>query len=144
MNQPIQARNIPLRGDIWWAQFPYHETIGSEQGKDRPVVVLSTEPLPVVVVTADPINVALPKICIVVPLSTVVGKANRQFRILIPESQKITEPGTNGCPGESIALTEQTRCISTERLLDLKRVGRLKTEAMGAVEAGIKFVLGIP
>ena len=144
MNPPTPARAIPSRGDIWWAKFPQLETVGSEQGKDRPIVVLSVGPLPVVVITADPINAALPKICIVVPLSSIVEKANRQFRILIPESQKITEPGTGGCPGDSVALTEQTRCISTERLCNQKRVGRLKTEAIASVEAGVRYVLGIP
>jgi mRNA-degrading endonuclease toxin of MazEF toxin-antitoxin module len=98
----------------------------------------------VVIVSADPLNEALQKICMVVPLTSVIQKTGRQFRILIPESQKIPEPGTKGCPGDSLALTEQTRCISTERLLDMKRVGRIKTEAIAAVEAGIRFVLAIP
>lgn len=123
--------------------FPQYESKGSEQEGKRPVVVLSVKPLHVLVMSVDSVNEALP-ICTVVPLSSVSTKANRQFRILIPESQKVPEVGTRGCPGESVALTEQTRCVSIERFLDQKRVARLKTEAIAAVEAGVRFVLGMP
>lgn len=143
MFNPSSPRPIPLRGDIWWADFPQYEGKGSEQEGKRPVVILSPKPLDVLVISVDSINVKLP-ICTFVPLSAQVHKANRQFRILIPESQKIQELGTKGSQGDSLALTEQTRCISIERLLDQKRVARLKTEALGAVEAGVRFILGIP
>jgi mRNA-degrading endonuclease toxin of MazEF toxin-antitoxin module len=120
----------PERGDIFWASFPTYQSTGSEQRGNRPVLVVS----------ADKINQSGMPICVVVPLSTQVHKANRQFRILIPENQKIPEPGTSGCPGDSVALTEQIRSISTDRL-DAQRVAKVKPAATAAVEAGIKYVL---
>jgi mRNA-degrading endonuclease toxin of MazEF toxin-antitoxin module len=120
----------PERGDIFWASFPAYQSTGSEQRGNRPVLVVS----------ADKINQSGMPICVVVPLSTQVQKANRQFRILIPENQKIPEPGTAGCPGDSVALTEQIRSISTDRL-DPQRVAKVKPAATAAIEAGIKYVL---
>lgn len=122
----------PQRGDIFWAELPSVESNGSEQHGRRPVVVLSV----------NVINFSLP-ICVIVPLSGQISKENRHHRIKIPESQKIQEPGTSGCQGDSIALTEQIRCISRTRL-DQRKVARLKPVAIGAVEAGIKYVLGLP
>jgi mRNA interferase MazF len=124
--------NNAQRGDIFWAEFPEDESVGSEQRGRRPALIVS----------ADIINRSLP-IVIVVPLTSNVAKKNRQFRIAIPESQKIQEPGTSGCPGESIALTEQVRMMSTTRL-DNRRVARVTGSAIGAVEAGLSFVLSIP
>jgi len=124
-------RNVPRRGDIFWADFPLTESVGSEQHKERPALVVS----------ADAVNFALP-VCIVVPLSTQMDKW-RQHRIRIHESDKIQEPGTAGCPGESLALTEQIRVVSVERL-SLKRIACLKPAAMAKVEAGIRYVLAIP
>lgn len=122
----------PQRGDIFWASLPAYQSVGSEQRGTRPVLVVSV----------DSINSRLP-ICVVVPLSEQVQKVNRLFRILILEAEKIDEPGTIGCPGESLALTEHIRSISRDRL-DPQRVARLRPNAMAAVEAGIKYVLRLP
>ncbi len=124
--------NPPQRGDIFWADFPKEHSVGSEQYGRRPVLVVS----------ANSINQAIPTV-VIVPLTSQTQKKNRQFRIAIPESQKIPEPGTAGCPGESIALTEQVRMVSTIRL-DNQRVARVTGSAIGAVEAGLSFVLSIP
>lgn len=146
--EPAALRQIPRRGDIWWVDFPFLECVGSEQRDKRPAVILSVKPIHIMVVSADQVNEALPRIVHVVPLTSQIdGKINgfsRQFRFLIRESDKIDEPGTRGCRGDSIALTEQTRCISTERFLDKRRVARLKTEMIAEIESGVRFVLGIP
>lgn len=126
------AKDTPNRGDIFWADLPVLESIGSEQYGKRPVLVLSV----------NSINSKLP-ICVVVPLSNQLQKEIRQFRIRIAAGEKVQEPGTKGCPNDSLALTEQVRCISRDRL-DPKRVARATPIAVGAVEAGIKYVLGIP
>jgi mRNA-degrading endonuclease toxin of MazEF toxin-antitoxin module len=96
----------------------------------------------VLVVSATILNQAIPT-CVVVPLSRNVGKANRNFRIRITDTAIIREPGTTADLGESLALTEQIRCISRDRL-DPKRSARVKPVAMAAVEAGIRFVLRMP
>jgi len=125
-------KDIPRRGDIFWAKLPLTASQGSEQYGDRPVLVLSI----------DAINSSLP-IAVVVPLSERLHKANNKYRIRIPESEKIQESGTAGCKGESLALTEQIRCISRDRLGD-KRLARLTPSAVAAVESGVAYILGIP
>jgi mRNA-degrading endonuclease toxin of MazEF toxin-antitoxin module len=124
---------VPQRGDIFWADLPNTDSVGSEQRDRRPVLVVS----------ATKLNEALPQVCVIVPLTTNLNKANRNFRIRILEAAKVNEPGTSGCSGDSIALTEQVRCISRDRL-DEKRIARAKPVAVAAVEAGLKFVLGLP
>ena len=116
--------NFPKRGDIYWADFPKTEGLGSEQVGRRPVVIVST----------NLINSTSP-IVVIVPLSARVSKANRQHRILIPENEKISEPDTEGCGGESLALTEQVRVLSRERLYG-KRVARLTPKGLSAVRSG--------
>lgn len=128
--RPAVAASNPRRGDIFWASLPQRE--GSEQHGRRPVLVVSV----------DAINSVLP-IVIVVPLTAKVEKQNRQFRILIPESQKIQEPGTGGCQGDSLALTEQVRVIN-KGYLDAKRVARVTATAIASVETGLAYVQGIP
>jgi mRNA interferase MazF len=128
----VPSGPAPRRGDIFWADFPLTESEGSEQHGRRPALVVS----------ADAINDRLP-IVVVVPLSANVGKQNRQHRIRILEKGKIQEPGGPGCPGDSLALTEQIRIISKRRL-DPNRVARLTPRAMAAVEAGIEYVLALP
>ena len=123
-------QTTPQRGDIFWVQLPQGQSIGSEQHGTRPCVVLS----------ASIISAHMP-IAIIVPLSSQLHKGNREFRIRIPQSEMIPDPGCT-CPDESIALSEQVRCISRDRL-DARRVGRLKPVGLAAVEAGVKYVLGL-
>jgi len=129
-------QEIPRRGDIFWADLPSAESVGSEQYGRRPVLVLS----------ADTINRSLP-ICIVVPLTSVLDKAktNRQHRIIILERYKIADPSDPNyslCKGDSLALTEQIRCISRNRLGD-RRVASVEPIGVNAVEAGVRYVLGL-
>jgi mRNA-degrading endonuclease toxin of MazEF toxin-antitoxin module len=125
--------DTPKRGDIFWADFPPIETIGNEQEGSRPVLVIST----------DLINDALrDNGCVVIPLTKQIHKANRNFRIRILEKHRIAEPNApQVLKGDSVALTEQTRFISRDRMGD-KRIARVTTLALGAVETGVKFVLG--
>jgi mRNA-degrading endonuclease toxin of MazEF toxin-antitoxin module len=122
----------PKRGDIFWADFPPIETIGSEQEGPRPVLVIST----------DLINDALrDEGCVVVPLTKQTHKANRHFRIKILAAHRIAEPKARILTGDSVALTEQTRFISRDRMNE-ERLARVTPVALGAVEAGVRFVLG--
>jgi hypothetical protein len=79
-----------------------------------------------------------------VPLSFQIHKRNRQFRIAILPGDIIHEVGSTNPldPGERIALTEQVRALSTERL-EMPRSARISDTALFAVEAGIVFVLDI-
>ncbi len=71
----------PQRGDIYWAELGTGQ--GSQQRGRRPVIILS----------ASAINAKYP-IVVCIPLTTKLQKANRYFRIHIPEKEMIPEPGT--------------------------------------------------
>lgn len=125
----------PKRGDIFWADLPEDESVGNEQKGRRVVLVFSS----------NKVNDALKQEgCVVVPLTRQVHKENRYFRIRILESYKIPEQGhSREVAGDSLALTEQIRFISRDRM-DARRVASLNPLALAAVESGVKFVLGIP
>lgn len=121
----------PQRGDVFWVKIPLDHTVGSEQqSKRRPWLIVSTNALHV-----------LP-IVIGVPLSLRTHKANRQFRIAIPPSHFIVESGQAVETESRIALTEQIRTISVERL-EFPRIARVTDTALASVEAGIAFCLEI-
>jgi mRNA-degrading endonuclease toxin of MazEF toxin-antitoxin module len=126
----------PKRGDIFWAELPPEESVGNEQRERRPVLVISS----------NVVNDALREEgCVAIPLSRQVHKAAtaRNIRIIISEQQKPIEPGTTGSKGDSVALTEQIRFVSRDRM-DAKRVAYVTPFALGRVEAAIRFVLAIP
>jgi hypothetical protein len=78
-----------------------------------------------------------------VPLSFQAQKKNRQFRIAVLETDIILDSGSTLDPGERIALTEQVRALSIERL-EPTRQGKISDTALYAVEAGLAFVLDMP
>src|SRR3974390_3221638 len=114
----------PQRGDIYWLEINDKEVKGSEQHGYRPWLVVSV----------NNINSQLP-IVIAVPITSELPKLEnaRLFRILLPEGHKVQEPGhRKGCPGDSLALTEQVRVLSIERL-PKQRAARLTERGIGAV-----------
>ena len=119
----------PRKGELYWVKLDQHEARGSEQHGRRPFVVVSS----------NAINSAFP-VVIAVPLTTKLNKKNRQHRIFIPKGEMILE-GSEKLQ-DSIALTEQLRVLSTDRLES--RAGRLTSTAIAAVEAGIQYVLALP
>lgn len=121
----------PKRGDIYWVLVPAHHTVGTEQQKRRPWIIFSDE------------SVTTQGLVIAVPLSQKIHKQNRQFRILVTQANIIHDLGSSLMPGDRIALTEQIRAISIERLEPLRQ-GRLTDTALYAVEAGVAFVLAMP
>ncbi|HEY5161964.1 MAG TPA: type II toxin-antitoxin system PemK/MazF family toxin [Terriglobales bacterium] len=120
----------PQRGEIYWIDVPRRHTVGSEQYKRRPWLVVSTN------------AIGYLPIVIGVPLSFEVQKKNRTFRIAILATDIILEPGATLDPGELVALTEQVRVLSTERM-EFPRQGRITETALYAVEAGLAYVLDI-
>ena len=91
------------KGEIYWVSVGERETKGSEQHGRRPFVVVSS----------NAINLHLPLV-IAVPLSSKVGKKNRQHRIFVPENEIISETGQK--LQDSIALTEQSGYALHSRL----------------------------
>jgi len=105
-----------LRGDIWYADL--EPTTGSEIGKKRPCVILSSN-----VVNRKRRTV------VVVPLSTAP--------IAIPP---ITVPVISG-GRNAVAVIDQIRAIAKERIGN--RVGFMSPEDMDMVEAAVRRVLAL-
>lgn len=131
-NPPAAPLTHPQRGDIYWVNIPQRHTVGHEQYKRRPWLIVSN-------------NAIVPLGLVVgVPLSFQLQKKNRLFRISILATEIIREVGASNPldPGERIALTEQVRTLSIDRL-ERPRSGRVTDTALFAVEAGVAFVLDI-
>lgn len=82
---------------------------------------------------------------IAVPLTTPLDKDKSGYdvhRIRIPDSEKIVAEGERGLVGESLALTEQVRVLSVERL-PATRSCRITPKMLYKIEAGVAFVLGM-
>lgn len=116
------------RGDIFWVRLD--PTEGHEQQKTRPCVVVSNN-------TLHPLELA-----IILPLSSTQKKNLKRHQINLREADKIQEPSTNGCPGDSLVLTNQIRVVSLSRF-DNVRVARVIPTAMAQIEAGLVYVLDI-
>ncbi len=121
----------PRRGDIFWVNVPANHIVGSEQYKRRPWIVISGD------------AVLSQKLVIAIPLTSRIQKQNRQFRILIAGSNIILDPQSGMMPGDQLALTEQLRALSIDRL-EYPRAARLTDTALYAIEAGVAFVLDMP
>ena len=130
---PVPSSNPrPQRGDIYWVNVPKKHTVGHEQYKRRPWLIVSNNAI-------APLDIVVG-----VPLSFQVQKKNRYFRIAILASNIIHEPGSTNPldPGDRIALSEQVRVLSVDRL-EQPRSARVTDTALFAVEAGLVFVLDI-
>jgi len=120
----------PQRGDVYWVNIPKKHTVGHEQYKRRPFLIVSNNAIHYL------------EIVIGVPLTFQVHKKNRQYRIAVLASDIIMDTGSTLDPGERVALTEQVRCVSVERL-EPDRQAKLTDTAIYAVEAGLAFVMDI-
>ena len=106
----------PKRGEVWWVNLD--PTVGSEQAKTRPVVVVSAD-----------------------------GIGKLPLRIVVPctewKAQYETSPwfiylpaqASNGLQKDSGADAFQVRSLSLERFV--RRVGRLDDGAVGEIAAAI-------
>src|SRR5258706_9066111 len=108
----------PQRGDIYWVKIPQHHTVGSEQYKRRPWVIISSS------------AILHLEMVVGVPLSMQAQKQNRHFRIAVADSEIIRDPGsTSLMPAERVALTEQVRALSIQRL-EFPRIAHLTDTAI--------------
>jgi mRNA interferase MazF len=111
-----------LRGEVYQADLD--PIAGSEQGGKRPVLIVSRNAL----------NVNAP-IVIVVPLT---GRENK--RRLYPTHVELTA-GEGGLTKDSVALCEQVRAISKNRLK--KKLGQVSPQRMSMVDAALKISLDL-
>ena len=133
----------PARGDIYYIEIAKGEAIGHElEGGHWWVVISATE-----------LNAQL-GLFAAVPLTSVINKNTgkpkdesdfRYFRIRILNSAKKRDPGRTDkiFDAHSIAMPEQMRTFSIQRIVNQPRSGVMDDTALGlgAIEAGILFML---
>jgi mRNA interferase MazF len=113
------------RGEVWLADLD--PVVGSEIGKARPVVVVSTDSLNAVV-TARRSGVVT-----VVPVTSNVTKVS-PFQVYLPG-------GSAGLRKESKALAEQVRCLAVQRVRH--RLGRLDAEQLRRLDVALRVHLAL-
>src|SRR5438270_10953330 len=109
------------QGDIYWVTLTGS---GSEQTGRRPCIVMSR----LVVNNAG-------KTIVVVPMTATTTGANPDYRILLPASEIIKDPGCTSAIQTSIAKCDHVRVLD-KRLLETK-IGKLTQTAVIAVGLGI-------
>jgi mRNA interferase MazF len=110
------------RGDVYVANLD--PAVGSEQARTRPVVIVSR----------DAINASSP-VVIVVPVTSRSNKAR-----IYPTHVEL-RAGDGGLTSESVALCEQVRAISKNRLSGY--LGELPGAKMAQINALLKIALDL-
>jgi mRNA interferase MazF len=108
----------PSRGEIWLVDL--NPTVGREQAKKRPCLVLS----------ADSLNHGYAGLCIVVPLTSKDKKNPLHIPIL---------PNEGGVMVKSFILSEQIRAVSHERFSNY--LGFVEEKTLLKVEFTLKALL---
>ena len=126
---PGPPRPVIQQGDIYRVDIPKFQTVGSEQFKPRPYIIVSR--------TA--IN-RHGNTVVGIPMSTKVHKAS-QHKILLPVAEIIRDVGYPDPFRDSVALTDQIRVLDITRL-EVK-MGRLSDSAIISVGLGLGFLFDI-
>jgi mRNA interferase MazF len=113
------------RGEIWLADLD--PVVGSEVGKSRPVVVVSTDAL------NDVVTGRGGGVVTVVPLTSNVTRIF-PFQVFLPS-------GSAGLRRDSKAMAEQVRCLALQRAR--RRIGRLDGVQLGRLDAALKLHLAL-
>ena len=109
-----------LRGEIFFADL--HNSIGSEQAGQRPVIILQN----------DLLNENSPT-TIVAPITSVLKNQHMRSHCMLPPGCRLHEP--------SMVLTEQLRTIDRRRLGAY--IGRLQAQDIRSVEHALSYSLGL-
>jgi len=113
---------VSARGDVYMARLDPH--MGSEQAGSRPVIVVSR----------DSIN-QNSSVVVVVPVT------DREHKRRIYPSQVVLKTGDGGLTKDSVALGEQVRAISTERLL--RHMGHLHSTSIAQISDALRITLDL-
>lgn len=111
------------RGEVWWADLD--EPRGPEPGFRRPVLI----------VQADSFNKSRIRTTLVVVLTN-------NLRLVGAPGNVLIRTKASGLPKDSVANVSQLLTLDRDFLTE--RVGRLPTQRMAAVDAGLKLVLALP
>lgn len=111
---------------MYWCEPNPEDTVGSEQQKDRPWVVVSMT------------QFHRGNCVVAVPLSSRLDKAVAHL-IQIPADELIYTDGS--IPQTCVALTDQIRALDKRRLR--RQAGRISAAGLDSILAGIQMLLGI-
>jgi mRNA interferase MazF len=114
-----------VRGQVYLASLD--PVVGSERGKVRPVVIVSSN------AANDSANRRGRGVVTVVPVTTNVQSVY-PFQVLLPRAE-------SGLPAHSKAQTEQVRSIGTERLV--RHIATLSTRHMLQVDDALRLHLSL-
>lgn len=119
-------------GDIYWVNIPRDQTVGSEQYKRRPFVIVSR-----LLINRSS------RVVVGVPLTT--GGLDRPtqppHRIIIPSTEIVREIGYTDVIEDTVALTDQVRVLAKERL-ERKR-GVLSATALASIGLGLSYLFDL-
>ena len=118
------------QGEIYMVDIPIAHTVGSEQWKRRPYVIMSR-----LAVNKAGRNV------VGVPLTHATDKACAH-RMLLPAREIIRAAGCNFTFVDSVALTDQLRVLDVNRL-EMPSLGCLSKTAVYGLTACLAFLLDI-
>ncbi len=120
------------QGEIYWVDIPAAHTVGSEQYKRRPYIIVSRT-----LVNRSG------KTVVGVPLTTVNADTPNEppYRIIIPAREIARDVLYNGEIKDSIAKTDHVRVLDKSRLE--QRMGSLSTTAVAAVGLGLAFLFDL-
>ncbi len=110
------------RGEIWWADLG--EPRGSEPGFRRPLLI----------VQSDAFNHSRIETTIAVALTSNLQLVAAPGNVLVPKR-------ASGLPRDSIANVSQLVTVDRDTLTE--RVGRLSSNLLAAVDAGLRLVLSL-
>ena len=115
------------QGDIFWCEPDPKDTVGSEQEKDRPWVIVS-------------VSYLHRGNCVVgLPLSKQMNKAVGHL-IQLPKSEFFPESGVT--PFDCVALTDQIRALDKTRFR--QKFGRISKRGLNAIlHTGLKRLFGM-
>lgn len=123
---PISPK-IVKQGEMYWCEPDPQDTVGSEQEKDRPWVIVSVN------------HLHRGNCAVGVPLSKQTDKAVAHL-IKIPKEELVMEPGAVAY--DCVALTDQIRALDKKRFR--KKAGTVSQRALNSIiHLGLKRLFGI-
>lgn len=119
-------------GEVYWVTIPQNHTVGSEQFKRRPFVIVSRLLLN-----------RKGNVVVGVPFTTAsTDKPDPPpHRILIPANEILRDVLYTGPIEMSVALTDQVRALDKTRLE--QRIGMLSATALTAIGLGLAYVFDL-
>lgn len=119
-------------GEIYWVTIDPAQTVGREQHSRRPFVIVSR----LRINRSGNVVVGLPL--------TTTGTdrpSHPPHRIFIPASEITCDVGLKGGIQNSIALTDQVRALSHDRLES--KIGELSATALAAIGLGLSYLFDL-